>query len=267
MGSNDDLVQEGFDSQAAHFDERTGVPAAACCAVAEAVAGIAGQGAALLEIGAGTGAIGCEICKLMPGYRALDSSPRMIEVFAGRLGGEASAHLVVGDAQQRWPVDDQSLGVVFGSRALHLLDTNHVVDELDRVLAPGGVLLVGRIERGRDDPRELMRREMRRRLSALAGSAAPRSRRGLVPVLLERGAEPLARRAVARWTDRWTPREVLEAWRQRQPLSGVVLQPAARASLLSALERWVGENLEGLDVPFESEPTYTLEGARVSGNR
>lgn len=236
-----------------------------CRKVAEAVVEVVGLGAALLEIGAGTGAIGSELCRLLPAYRALDASARMLEVFAGRLGDAASGRLVAGDANERWPVDDASLDAVFGSRTLHLLDAEHVTAELGRVLVPGGVLLVGRVERDRDDARERLRREMRRRILELS-SGAPRPRHGFVAALVAAGAEPLERRVVARWTERWTPGELLAAWNRRQPLSGVVLESEARQSLLSGLGDWAREHLGGLDVPFRSEPTYTLEGARPSGN-
>jgi ubiquinone/menaquinone biosynthesis C-methylase UbiE len=253
---------DSFDPQAASFDERAGLPADACRQIAEVVVELVGPEAALLEIGAGTGAIGCELCRLLPAYTALDSAPGMLDVFAGRLGDSACDCLVVGDAAQRWPVADRSQGGVFGSRALHLLDAAHVIAELDRVLVPGGVLLVGRVERAADDPRERLRREMRKRLSGLTRTE-PRQRHGLVAALVERGAEAIERHEAAGWTARWTPREVLEAWRRRQPLSGVALDPDARHSLLSGLERWVEAHLGGLDVPFGSEPTYTLEGVRL----
>lgn len=87
----------------------------------------------------------------------------------------------------------------------------------------------------------------------------PQQRHGLVAALVEGGAEVIERRQAARWT----PREVLEAWRRHQPLSSVALDPDARHSLLSGLESWVEAHLGGLDVPFGSEPTYTLEGVRL----
>lgn len=256
------MDHDSFDAQAARFDERAGVPDDACRRVAEAVVTIVGSDATLLEIGAGTGAIGYELCRLLPGYRALDVSARMLEIFAQRLGSDE--RLVVGDAGQRWPARDGSLTAVFGSRALHLIDMEHVIGELHRSLVPGGVLLAGRVERDPDDPRELLRAEMRRRLAELIPDARPRRRRGLVAALVERGAEPLARREVADWATRWTPRQVLDAWSRRQPLSGVALGSEARQTLLCGLERWAKDHLGGLDVPFDSRSTYTLAGARLS---
>lgn len=235
--------------------------------MARAVAGVVGPDATLLEIGAGTGAIGCELARLLPGYRALDASPRMLEVFLARGGREFADRLIAADAEQRWPVADRSLTAVFGSRSLHLLDTGHVVAELVRVLEPGGVLLVGRVERDAGDPREQLRHEMRRRLAKLSPGSTPRSRRRLAPALVAGSAEPIERRIVARWSAGWTPREVLAAWRDRQPLSGVELGAEARETLLAGLERWAIDALGGLDVPFESEPTYTLEGARLPDPR
>ena len=131
---------ERFDGQAAGFDGRAGLPANAATAVARAVLEIAAPGpdGLLVELGAGTGEVGQRLVESIR-YVGLDRSGAMLELFSAKLvsADDARVRLSRTDVNGRWPVSDGSVDVVFASRVAHLLDTEHLLAELQRVCRPG----------------------------------------------------------------------------------------------------------------------------------
>src|SRR5215212_8869650 len=156
-----------FDSQAAAFERRAGLPDAACREIADAVlkVGEAGAGDLVVEIGPGTGQIGQWFGEPVR-YVGLDLSAGMLKEFERRSGGNLGNRVLVqADANTTWPVDNKVARVVFGSRAIHLLNQEHVASEVLRVAsASGATLIVGRVEREPDSVRSRMAREMNERL-------------------------------------------------------------------------------------------------------
>jgi ubiquinone/menaquinone biosynthesis C-methylase UbiE len=76
-----------FDRQAERFDRRAGLAPGVAREVAMALVRTVSLRAddVVLEIGAGTGAIGCELLQLGPRYVGLDLSHRMLDVFRRKL--------------------------------------------------------------------------------------------------------------------------------------------------------------------------------------
>lgn len=257
-----------FDSQAPTFDARTGVPPDACRAIAGSVLelGRLGPGELLLEIGAGTGAIGGELLAHWPGYVGLDLSRPMLDEFRARLAAEHRPKLVEADAAGPWPVASGSVGLVLGSRVLHLLPPAHVASEALRVRAPRGLsLLVGRVRRDPDSVRARMRRRMRE-IVAEAGFALG-ARERAVPELFERltraGAAAIAERSVARWARSHSPRAALDSWRAHRALGGVSLPVSDHERILAQLEEWAKASFGSLDVSTTSEEEYVLTGVQL----
>jgi len=257
-----------FDSQAPTFDARAGVPPDACPAIAESVLALgrleAGDG--LLEIGAGTGAIGSELLARFPGYLGLDVSRPMLEEFGARLVAGDRAKLLLGDAAEPWPVASRSIGLVLGSRVLHLLPPAHVAGEALRVRSRRGLLLlVGRVRRDPESVRARMRRRMRE-LVAEAGLALGTRDRAL-PELFERlaraGGAPLEEHVVARWTRAHSPRAALDSWRAHRALGGVVLPAPEHERILRQLADWANAELGSLDASTSSDEEYVLTGVRL----
>lgn len=250
-----------FDGQAADFDRRVGLPPADCRAIAAAVArfGADGPGERIVEIGAGTGMIGRWFLDHSVRYVGLDLSRGMLEEFRRKV---ASSPLVQADASQAWPLPDGSARVVFSSRAIHLLPLAHVVRETRRV-APGGALVLGRVERPPDSVKARLAREMRRRLRGLGFSPRDAGSRRLLQALLDEGARGLGRAEVVRWPSRQTPRTALGQWRGKEGLGGIVLPPGVQEEVLRGLEAWAEETFGGLDVLQETEEAYVLESVRL----
>jgi len=220
----------------------------------------------LLEIGAGTGLIGCELVRLGFPYVGLDISRPMLSVFRQRVEaiGDSQSALFVADANARWPVADESARAVFGSRAFHLLDRKHLLDETFRVSRGRAAFLIGRVARDPNGVAARMRREMRRLLGDGVGALGGEERsEHLIRAFLERGASPLPPTVAARWATARSPRQSLESWRAKQGLAGIDPPAAVKLEVLSKLQQWASETFGSLEAMFETEEEYILEGARL----
>jgi ubiquinone/menaquinone biosynthesis C-methylase UbiE len=266
--STERAVPTSFDGQAGAFERRAGLTAEQCRAVAEALLGASGlqPGDRLLEIGAGTGMIGRHLIdrlrSLPAGYLGVDLSRGMLEVFRHRTGTGVPG-LVQMDAGAPWPFPDRSVQMLFSSRAIHLLPLGLVVDELFRVVAPGGVCRLGWVERRPESVKARMSREMQRRLRERGFAARSAGSRPFLEACRERGAVPLDRIVAARWPAAHSPRRSLDDWRSKDGLGGIVLPPGVQDEVLDELAAWAVDTFGGLDGTVESEEAYVLDGVRI----
>jgi ubiquinone/menaquinone biosynthesis C-methylase UbiE len=257
-----------FDSQAATFDARAGLPADAIAAVAAAVARFLtkGRDGALLDVGAGTGELGERLSERCARYVGLDVSRPMLSVFAARSPVKRVSRppvLVQADAAARWPFRERSFDVVFASRAFHRLPLEGAVEEALRACISGGAFLLGGIRRNPQSARGILRRRLHEALRAkgLAPRDAGSNARQALDAFQSRGCRPLESATVARWRSPRTARETLEAWRIRPGLAGVDLPPATKTEILAELE----PSILGQPAEAESgEECYVLEGVRIS---
>jgi SAM-dependent methyltransferase len=274
-GARRPVVPADYDRQADGFDRRTGLDEAVCRGAARAVVELSGAepGDLVVEAGAGTGLIGAWLAREPVRYLGFDFSPSMLGAFRGKLealerAGPAPARgsLLCADGEATWPLADRTARAVFSSRAIHLLDPEHVTAELFRLAAPpGAALLVGRVRREEGAVRSRMARELRTRLRArgLAPLAGEGRGRELLEACRRRGAEPLAPRVVGRWAVSATARESLASWSGKPGLAGTRPDRAAREEVLAGLAAWAEGELGGLDRPQVSEEAYVIEGVHL----
>jgi ubiquinone/menaquinone biosynthesis C-methylase UbiE len=256
-----------FNQQAAHYDARVGLPEPVAAAVASEIMACAGMQTndLVLELGAGTGEIGAHLARLPVRYVGIDNSAEMLQLFRDKLG-ERPASLLLADASQVWPLDDDAAAVVFASRVIHLLDAEHIARETARVCRPGGWLMLGRVLRDEDGVKERLRR---RRLELLqqAGVGPLRGREGarhVVEQCLLAGGESMGRRVVAEWSGVISPAEVIADWTSLSRMGSVAVDPVTRAVILDELRRWGRAEFGDLDRPEVCHERYAIDVIHLS---
>ncbi|HVG33617.1 MAG TPA: class I SAM-dependent methyltransferase [Pyrinomonadaceae bacterium] len=261
---------ELFDGQAAAFEQRAGLPTHYCESIASAVLEIAEMrpGDTIIEVGPGTGQIGQWLAREDVRYVGLDLSAGMLNEFHRRLSNEAGLCAIIrADANQGWPVMSGAARAIFSSRAIHLLDHEHVASEVTRVAdgLGGATLIIGRVERDQESTRALMAREMNERLRrhGIEGRGGAGQKRKLFDALQRRGAEMLEPVVVARWKVFACPRQSINSWRSLASLGGMPVADDVRDQILSELEDWARGVFGGLDQQIESEETYVLSPLRI----
>jgi SAM-dependent methyltransferase len=260
-----------FDSQAATFDQRAGLPDGVGCAVALTVLRLAEVQPrdVVLEVGPGTGQIGQWLAYETVRYVGYDLSAEMLTRFRQRLDRwDATRTVLVADGNQGWPCRDATARVIFSSRAIHLLDPEHVVAEALRVAHPqGALLLVGRVERPDASLQSQMQHQLHRLLRHHgwpAQAGVPRQQ-WLLARCCQYGAEALSPVVVARWRVRSTPGEAIAAWQNKPGLSGLEPPTALKHAILTDLASWAEATFGCLVQQVESEVAYTLQGVRLRG--
>ncbi|MDT5268123.1 MAG: hypothetical protein QOH49_309 [Acidobacteriota bacterium] len=259
---------ELFDGQAGFFDRRTGLPDECCRAVAKKILEMseARAGGLVVEVGCGTGQIG-QWVEAPARYVGFDLSLNMLREFQRRLDARQSQPpLLQADANATWPFADGAAGVIFSSRAMHLLEHEHVAAEVFRLAAPAGAtLILGRVERTPGSVKERMAQEMNERLRrrGLKGRRGERRHRRLFESCERLGVELLEPVPVATWNVSASPRQSLDSWRSLTGLGGLPVSAETRAEVLGELEIWAAETFGGLEQEFEFEETYVLSPLRV----
>lgn len=137
----------------AHADRYDALVAAEDCdgALGSALAELVAPGAAVLEVGAGTGRLTRLLLERGASVRAFDREPRMLRVAREKLAGLDGVELAVADAAAL-PVEDgwadaAVAGWVFGHFRSWMPTTwreevGRALDEMRRALAPGGVVIL-----------------------------------------------------------------------------------------------------------------------------
>lgn len=130
-----------FDRAAGYYDETRGLPGPVLERVVDQLAAeLSGRGPAL-EVGVGTGRIAVPLRERGVELLGSDIAPAMLERLVAN-AGRRPFPLLVADARSL-PLANGRLGAVLVSHVLHLIaDWQAAVDDMVRVMRPGGVLLV-----------------------------------------------------------------------------------------------------------------------------
>src|ERR1044072_3042100 len=235
---------ELFDGQAVFFDRRTGLPDDCCRAVAQMIIEFSTEHAdgLIIEVGCGTGQIGQWIVG-QSRYVGFDLSFNMLREFQRRRSPELNPSLIQADANAIGPFADGKAGVMFSSRAMHLLEHEHVAAEVFRLASPkGATLILGRVERNHGSVKERMAQEMNERLRrrGLKGRRGERRNRRLFESCARLGAKLLEPIPVATWKTAASPRQSLNSWRSLTGLGGIQVSEETRAEVLRDMEILAG---------------------------
>lgn len=99
------------------------------------------SGAKVLDLGCGNGALLLAVAPLIDEGIGVDASPRMIEVAQRRARGERNLRFEPIDGP-KLPLEDASVDVVVSMLSWRYLDWDPIVEEIRRVLRPGGRVLI-----------------------------------------------------------------------------------------------------------------------------
>lgn len=209
-------------------------------------------GAALLDAGAGTGALAAPF--LRGGYRyiGLDRSAEMLGEF-----GSSEAELVQADLLAL-PLRDASFDVVLVFRVFGVVPGwRRGIRECLRVLRPGGHLLAGRVMRDPGSLSAFIRDERHRLLQdSTIATERPGASDDAVISALSASAVPAGELEPLRWIVRTTPRRLIEqnlsGWRVAQ------LSDTDRSRIEEGLCRAITARAGELDNTWEEPSTLAL---------
>jgi ubiquinone/menaquinone biosynthesis C-methylase UbiE len=240
---NDDRFATAFDDAAEEYERgRPGYPAEAIEALAREFD--LGGDSVVVDLAAGTGKLTRDLVGRFGPVVAVEPLAEMRAQLARRVS-EAE---VLDGAAERIPLADASADAVLVAQAFHWFDGRRALDEIARILRPGGglgllwnttpwetretpwfALLDDLLEQRRVDLATLRRHASGRWREAFDG---------------ERRFDPLVERVFDnRW--RMTPDEFLDGFASRSYVA--VLDPEDRAALLSAVRELLGRD----DAPIE----------------
>ena len=261
-----------FDGQAEQFDDSAGLERGVGRSIALAILELSGFTAddALLDVGAGTGAIGVHFAALSSRYVGLDRSRPMLEIFQRKLTPWPDNMLLVqADSNRRWPICDQALAVVFASRVAHHLQPQHFVREAFRVGRSGGHLLLGQVTRDADSLPSRLQRHKR----SLLAEYGVRTRAGwqaiqeITDSCCGGSTRTLPPTIVTHWSRTTTLRRLLASWERKPKLNsssgGNALDASQRAAVVNTLTTWAQHEFGDLDCPHEFSESYALQAVRL----
>lgn len=253
-----------YDDQAARYDERAGLPTEAVESIAAAICDVVGfrGGETLLEVGAGTGILSLPLLDRPIRYIGFDQSDSMLSLFRQKLHSRGlRAELHVADGNERWPVEDGSVSVIFSSRALHHLEPEHVAAEARRVVTPGGGwLIMGRVRRPEDTVKSIVRRKMRQLLlqQGYEGRSHENGARALGRALENVGGRFQEPRVAARWKRLRAPSEWISNWERKSGLASRDVPEDLKQIILEDLRSWAVSEYGDLDRQVEQEEFFEL---------
>lgn len=259
---------ERFNRQANTHDTRTGIPEHQCIEIARAVRALteSSKNELLLDLGAGTGLPGAWFTDEGFRYIGLDASESMLKLFAQRRTSfPDTVELVLANVNERWPVTDATVGVVFSSRAAHMFDREHLADETERVGRPGVLFILGRVQRENNSMRKRLRDAMRTCLieRGFQPAAAGREHARILEEFCKRGATLLPTVVAAKWNAGHSAEKVLNSWTSTPGLGGCELAPMVKQEVMMELWSWAEKYFDSIETVYSSEERFTLEAVRL----
>ena len=246
-----------FDSVAPTFDSHRALPSGVPEAIREAVWQSVGNssGRRVLDLGAGTGRVGRAFVTAGDAYFGADVSIGMLRKFIAQQG---EAKLVQADGE-RLPFPNASFDVVLlvqvlsGARAWRRL-----IGDAQRVLRPGGALIVGQTVGPPDGVDARMKKHLQEHLEK-QGAGQLGSGKGRADALAWLASTARIHRRViaASWTSSRTPREFIERHRTGSRFS--TLPPLIQERALEDLRSWAESAFGSLDAMFDEPYVFELQ--------
>lgn len=196
----------------------------------------------VLEIGPGAGHVAAAIVNKGLEYRGLETSLAMSEETNKLLGKRLVSHY----SGFPWPISNP-VDVILGVRVFHLLDVEMLIGEVDRLLKPGGNLLVVDIKRPKDSLRSVIKQQLREMLSK-QGVKTSAGNKKLLDEQLKTKGWGFMEFSAGSWDESYTLRTMLSSWFTKDGLMGVSVSPEIKEETIRMIERFAVEKGIAIDV-------------------
>ncbi len=266
-----------FDPIADRYDDTRGHPADVTTNIARELMrlGALQPGADMLEPGIGTGRIALPLLAAGVNVTGVDISPRMLERLRAKY-----ASLRAAEPERAWgrltveqadvttlPFDTGRFDAAVMVHVLHLIpDWRRALDEILRVLKPGGVLLLGQDTRAGDDEQIEIQDQWQALIGRLgfqptrAGAASYAS---IVDEIRQRGLRA-DEFVVATWETQRTPREILRYITEREWSLTWGVPDKLFAASADELNAWAEQRFKGaLDKPLRLPSMFKVTRVQV----
>jgi len=253
-----------FDRAADYYDDTRGLPDEVSEQIADRMEAAAAPEARFLELGVGTGRIALPLQRRGRTVVGVDLSVPMMERYRANAAaaGLPRPPLLRGDVS-RLPLQDACVGAVIEVHVLHLIPAwRQVLAEARRVLAPGGVLLMGKrasASQG-DGPWRQTRDRWRRVVAELGGQPrrpGAQTHEEVLDALAALGGRAEERSPVI-WQTTETWRESLRHIERRLFSDTWLVDDEVWQKSLGPLRAWVEASGVDLDEPVPATLSFEL---------
>lgn len=259
------MQKVSFDRAVTFYDQTRGFPPGIAEQVVESVLRLLIPGARLLEIGIGTGRIAKPILARQFQITGLDISIKMMQRLKENLSsGLATLHLIQADACDL-PLARQSFEAVLAVHVLHLIpNQQQVLEEIRRVLKPGGSLFIGRRNALGASPQAAIRQKMNELLQKKGNPAQRLSRfdfEQLKETLQQAGAQ-VEEWVGASWETVTAPIEHIQSLELRHWSSTWDIPDEIYLPALAELRAWASQEFNPLDQPRPAKSEFIWQRFR-----
>lgn len=259
-----------FDRAAQTYDQTRGFPPGIADLVADGAQQLLGPVALAVEVGVGTGRIARPLAARGVPVLGIDLSAAMMQQLRNQLAPGAPAMPLAQADAANLPLAPGAADAVIAVHVFHLLaNWRSVVDEVRRVLRPGGALLTGYEWRPADSPgARLMARwdEVVRTAGWLKHYPIMHDFDDIKAHLLDFGAK-LTERTVGEWSVTRTLARQIETIEHRTWSSTWGVPHEFFASCLAELRAWAATEFGGLDAAYEVQHRFIWQHFAFPANR
>lgn len=259
-----------FDRVADIYDATRGLPAEALERVADRIVAAthASPQTTFLELGIGTGRIALPLIERGYTVTGVDISQAMMDRLRAKAPDRPNLTLIEADVTEL-PFPDRSFDVVLFVHVLHLIpEWRRALDEAQRVLRPGGALVMGNDRPLPDDPADAIRRQWRVFVVEAGAEATLRRAHGTWDAIDAELAARGYRRAVyrpAQWEGEFRPIDLLEAQRKQTFSESWRVPSDVLETVHARMLTWARERYGDLEQPIRSRLEFLLSVSRFPG--
>ena len=258
-------IDISFDRIARSYDAQRAHPPEVSARVGAAIAAVAGPGARVLELGAGTGRIALPTAAAGCRVVGIDIAIEMLRVAGSgvRSRHAAECQLIHGDIM-RLPLRDGAFDAVLAVHVLHLVsDWRAALAEAVRVLRPGAAFIQGRDWRDPQSCAERLRAKLREVVMDLVpGARPPGAGAAIAQALARHGGAAEPEIVAAEWTGRASPNAVLAGMAARADAETWALEDDLLAAALARVRAWAEQTWDDLAAEQNVAQRFVLNVSR-----